>query len=431
MTTTLRTGLLTATLAFLALSAPACDSGTNAPPPPGERAASELARDRTPNVAPGDADALVIGNTAFAVDAYHEIRQAPGNLFYSPLSVSMAMAMTYGGARGDTEAQMADALHFTLPNESLHAAFNWLDLELSSRGQGAQGADGDGFRLNLINNTFGQMGYQFLPEYLDLLALNYGVGMSLLDFLNDPEGARESINQWVAEVTEERIEDLLPAGSISPSTRLVLTNAVYFNAAWDTPFNENATSPGTFHAPAGDVTVDMMNGTVDAMTHMQGEGYQAIGLPYDGQELDMVLIIPDEGMFETVEGNLSSALFDDVFTALSPGPYGALAMPSFGFRTKVDMVEIFQNLGLIAAFDASADFSGINGARDLMITGIFHEAFIQVNEAGTEAAAATAVVVDETSVPQSFTVDRPFLFAIRDIQTGTVLFLGRVLDPSA
>ena len=422
--------LLIAPLALATLAASACDNAAVAPEPPGILAVSDVEREANPNVAPADASELVAGNTRFAVDAYHEIRHLPGNLFYSPFSVSTAMAMTYGGARGDTETQMADVLHYTLPGERLHSAFNWLDHELDSRGQGAQGADGNGFRLNVINNVFGQEGYEFVPEYLDLLAKHYGSGMSLLDFFADAEGARQIINDWVASVTEDRITELLPQGSIDPSTRLVLTNAVYFNAAWKNPFIADLTTPGPFQTDTGTVDTPMMSGEVE-MTEASGDGFVALGLPYDGDQLDMVMIVPDAGLFDDIEANLSAETLEQVFASLTPSQYGMLRMPSFSFRSKLDMVETFQSLGLSAAFDSSADFSGINGQRNLQITGIFHEAFINLNEAGTEAAAATAVVVGETSVPQTFSVDRPFLFAIRDIPTGTILFLGRVLDPTA
>lgn len=420
-----------ATASALFMSTACGSGGPAAQPPPGELVVSEVARELSPNVSEQTMSELVAGNTQFATDVYQELRQTPGNLFYSPLSISLAMAMTYAGARGNTEAQMADVLHFTLPPENLHPAFNALDLELASRGQGAQGADGEGFRLNIINQTFGQTGYQFVPEYLDLLARHYGAGMALLDFMNDAEGARQAINKWVADVTGDRIENLLPEGSIDDATRLVLTNAVYFNAAWKTPFEPEATAPDTFHTLTGDVTVDMMNGEVESMTHMEGPGYQAIGIPYDGDELRMVLIVPDLGTFEAFEETLDQALLDNVFASLAEGPYGILSMPLFGFRSKVDMVDTFRSLGLTDAFDDNADFSGINGRRNLVITGIFHEAFINVNEAGTEAAAATAVIIGETSLPETFIVDRPFIFAIQDIETNAVLFLGRVVDPSA
>jgi serpin B len=416
---------------FLGLALGACsDAGTDIPPP-GQLAKSDVERDLEPNVAAAEAQELVAGNTAFAIDAYHQLIQPGKNLFYSPLSVSMALAMTYGGARTNTETQMASALHYTLPQEQLHPAFNWLDLELSSRGQGAQGADGKAFRLNVTNATFGQIGYEFLPTYLDLLALNYGAGMSLLDFMADPEAARGQINDWVAARTEDKIPELLPQGIIKPDTRLVLTNAVYFNAAWKTPFDPDSTANRVFHAPGGDITVATMSGTISGLQGASGPGYQAVSLPYDGEELDMIIIVPDEGMFDAVEASLDTAAVQAILSGLGPSGYGALSMPKFEFRSKADMVPTLQALGLEDAFTENADFSGMDGTRNLLITAIQHEAFVKVNEAGTEAAAATGVVVGPTSAPAELVIDRPFLFLIRDVETGAIIFVGRLLDPSA
>lgn len=419
------TGFLIAPLSLGALGACSSDSEI---PPPGELAASELSRELAPDVSTEQARALVAGNTEFALDAYRELGEEDGNVFYSPLSISTALAMTYAGAREATESQMASALHYDLPQTELHAAFNSLDLELASRGQGSSD---DGFRLNIVNATFGQKGYVFLADYLDVLARNYGAGMSLLDFTNDAEGSRKAINDWVGKVTEDRIPDLLPEGVIDPGTRLVLTNAVYFNAAWKTPFEENATASGTFHALGGDVTVDMMNGVPESMGYTAGEGYQAVSLPYEGDELDMVLIMPDEDNFAAFETGLDAATLTGIFNDLGPGAFGAVAMPKFEFRFKADLVEMFKSMGMTDAFDGGvADFSGMDGTKNLAITAVVHEAFVNVNEAGTEAAAATAVVVGETSLPQTLTIDRPFVFVIRDVATGAIVFLGRVTDPT-
>ncbi len=418
--------------AALALAASACSSDSSTPQMPGEVAQSDLQRNLEPDVSTGDAESLVAGNTEFAVDVYlalHEGNEGV-NLFISPLSISTAIAMVYAGARGNTETQMADAMHFTLGQDNLHPAFNWLDLELASRGQGASGSDGGAFRLNTVNATFGQIGFQFLPEFLDRFALNYGAGLSLLDFAADPEGSRQVINEWVAEATEDNILDLLPEGIITSMTRLVLTNAVYFNAAWKTKFDPDRTMPGAFQAPGGEVTVDMMSGEVESILEASGQGYQAISMPYDGDELDMVFIIPDAGEFANIDTGMTSAWLTGVLDALAPSGLGGVTMPLFDFRFKADLVETMKSLGMTDAFDNNADFSGIDGTRSLAITGIVHEAFVKVTEDGTEAGGATAVVVGETSVPEWVVIDRPFLFLVRDIETGTVVFLGRVLDPS-
>lgn len=428
---TKRPNLLLLPLLTMSLALTACGNTESDIPPPGVLAKSDLERDLSPTVSPADAQDLVRGNTEFALQAYHQLIQPGENLFYSPLSVSMAMAMTYGGARTNTESQMADALYFTLPQDRLHPAFDWLDLELAGRGAGAQGADGKAFRLNITNATFGQIDYEFLPAYLDLLAQNYGAGMSLLDFMADPDGSRRQINEWVSARTEGKIDELLPMGSIQDMTKLVLVNAVYFNAAWKSPFNPESTSDRVFHAPGGDITVPTMNGGHESMPYTEGSGYQAVSLPYEGDEIDMVIILPEPGMFAEVEASLDVTRLDDIFASLGPSAYGLVSLPRFEFGYKASMVEPLQSLGLIDAFDENADFSGMDGTRRLQITGIQHQAYVKVNEAGTEAAAATGVVAGTTSIPQELAIDRPFMFAIRDIATGSVLFFGRVLDPTA
>ncbi len=428
-----RLASLLALSSIIALAACASDDADRTPSDmPGEVAKSELARNLTPDVSNENAQALVAGNTAFAVDAYRELQAGNEgeNLFISPHSISNALAMVYAGARGNTESQMADALHFNLPQDQLHPAFNWLDLQLASRGEGASGSDGGDFRLNVLNATFGQAGYEFLGDFLDRLAVNYGAGLSLLDFQSDPEGSREVINTWVADATEDNILDLLPQGMISSDTRLVLTNAVYFNAAWKTKFDPDRTAPGTFHAAAGDVTADMMTGELQGVLSASGDGYQALTLPYEGDELDMVFIVPDEGEFANIDTSISPTWLDGVLSSLAPSNIGGVTMPKFDFRFKTSLIDTFKSLGMTDAFDGNADFSGIDGTRSLIITGIVHEAFVKVTEAGTEAGGATAVVVGETSVPEWVTIDRPFLFLVRDIETGAVLFIGRVLNPS-
>jgi serpin B len=247
----------------------------------------------------------------------------------------------------------------------------------------------------------------------------------------DPEAARKEINDWVSARTEEKIPELLPQGIIKPDTRLVLTNAVYFNAAWKTPFEPDRTANLVFHAPGGDVTVATMRGEIGDLRGAAGPGYQAVSLPYEGDELDMVIIMPDAGMFDAVEAGLDATAVQDILGALGPSGYGALRMPKFEFRAKADMVPALQALGMADAFTEIADFSGMDGARNLMITAIQHQAFVKVNEAGTEAAAATGVVAGPTSAPSELVIDRPFLFLIRDIETGSIIFVGRVLDPSA
>jgi serpin B len=394
-----------------------------------ETARSAKQRVTAPDVAASNLADLVDGNSAFAFDLYQVLREENDNLFYSPYSISLALAMTYAGARGETEQQMADTLHFILSQDHLHRAFNGLDLELACRGEGAEGKDGEGFRLNIVNATWGQDGHEFLSEFLDVLAENYGAGLRLLDFVNAPEESRVTINEWVSDQTEGRIEDLIPQGVVHELTRLVLTNVIYFNAAWQYPFREDLTAAGTFYLlDGGEVTVPMMTQTAP-FGYAEGEGYQAVELLYDGGELSMVILLPEAGEFAPFEGSLDAERVDGIVKGLALRQL-ALAMPKFEFESDRRLEEVLPAMGMPDAFTGAADFSGMTGSRGLFIEAVVHKAFVSVDEAGTEAAAATAVAVP-VELGVEVTIDRPFVFLIRDIETSAILFVGRVVNPSA
>jgi serpin B len=341
--------------------------------------------------------------------------------------------MTYAGASGETEEQMANALHFGLPQDRLHPAFNSLDIELAKRGEGAQGKDSDGFRLNIVNAIWGQKDYEFLTDFLDRLAENYGAGLRILDFIGAPEESRIIINDWVSEQTEGKIEDLIPPGLINDLTRLVLTNAIYFNAAWAFPFSKEATSDGAFHLLNGEeVMVPMMRQT-ESFGYAEGDSYQAIELPYDGNELSMVILLPQSGQFDTFESSLDLPKLSGILGELEHKQVD-LTMPKFEFESSFALKGTLSEMGMPVAFLPEANFSGMTGNRELFITEVVHKAFVSVDEAGTEAAAATAVIVGLTAVPEkpvTVNIDRPFIFLIRDIKTGALLFVGRILDPSS
>jgi serpin B len=387
----------------------------------------------TPTVSDADLAALAGGNSAFAFNLYQVLRREKGNFFYSPYSISLALAMTYAGARSGTEKEMAQALHFLLPQDRLHPAFSRLAAELASRGEGAAGKDGKGFRLNVANSLWAQQDYQFLQQFLDLLVANYGAGVRPVDFAGDPEAARQTINDWVSKETEGRIEDLIPPGAIDTLTRLVLANAIYFNAAWLYPFQPDRTVDGPFNLLDGSqVQVPMMRQT-GSFSYAEGDGYQAVELPYDGQQLSMVILLPEKGQFDAFEATLDATRVDAILKSLA-GQQVALTMPNFEFESQFSLKDSLSALGMPNAFTDAADFSGMTGNRELSISEVAHKAFVSVDEAGTEAAAATAVIVGVTSAPAepvTFTADRPFLFLIRDIPTGTILFVGRLADPTA
>ncbi len=412
----------------------ACSGGGGElPPTPGQELRSDLARIEAP-VAPGpDVEAQVAGNLAFALDIYHGLaaEAAGGNVFFSPFSMTQALAMTWAGARGETETAMATALGFALPQERLHPVMNHLDLELARRGEGAQGQDGEGFRLRVLNSLWGQTGFHFEAAFLDTLALHYGAGMHLLDFVADPAAAAAVINAWVEEATEGRIEELIPSDALSEYTKLVLTNAIYFNAAWNQPFDPADTAEGDFHLlDGGAARVPMMH-LGFAFLGAEGPGYQAVALPYDGEELDMLLVAPDPGSFEAFEAGLDAEELAAILASLTEFQVD-LRMPRWTFRTDTFSIKgLLRALGMEVAFTPAADFSGMNPTHPLMIHDVLHQAFVAVDEAGTEAAAATAVIVGDTSAPpfMALSLDRPFLYLIRDRATGVILFLGRVTDP--
>jgi serpin B len=380
-----------------------------------------------------DLQELVEGNSIFAFDLYQAIRAKDGNLFYSPYSISLALAMTYAGARAETASQMAESLKFSLAQEQLHPAFNQLDLALHSTGENVPDDVGEGFTLNIVNSLWGQDGYAFLPEFLDVLAENYGAGLRLLDFANAAEASRQLINEWVMEQTNDRIKDLIPAGVINALTRLVLVNAIYFNAAWASPFEEEFTQTGEFSLLDGSsVDVPMMNQT-ELFGYTRGKDFQAVELPYLGHEMSMVILHPDAGKFEAFEGKLDAEMLDTVLAEMSRTNLD-LSVPKFEYDTDLPLAEVLQTLGMADAFQAGqADFSGMDGTRDLFLQDVLHKAFVSVDEEGTEAAAATAVIVGLTAMPAETVVvkiDSPFIFLIRDMQTGSILFLGRVLNPA-
>ena len=380
-------------------------------------------------VAPSDLEDLVDGNTAFAFDVYQALRGEEGNLLYSPYSMSLALAMTFAGARGETERQIANTLRFNLPQDRLHPAFNGLDVATAGRGSGDE-AKGKGLRLDIVNELWGQEGYEFLAGFLDVLAENYGVGVRLLDFQNSPEASRIAINDWASGQTDGRIEDLVPSGVIDELTRLLLTSAIYLQAAWLRPFSEILTHDGIFHLLDGSKTVVSMMTQAANFGYAEGEWCQAVELPYDGRELSMVIMLPEAGRFEAFEGSLDAELLGDITKDLTNKRIG-LTVPRFEIKSALSLKKTLAAMGMPAAFSPAADFSGMTDERDLHIGGITQEAFVSVDEAGTEAAAATAVEAQLLSIPQPVAVDRPFVFLIRDLKTHAVLFLGRVVDPSA
>ena len=423
-----RLNVLLTALIIPALLLSACGSG--------KVAESKLERVSNPDVAASEVEQLVAGNTAFGFDLYQVVRSSDGNVVFSPFSISLAFAMAYGGARGETGIQMADVLHYTLPGDQFHPAFNALDLDLARRPDQTAGVkENERFQLSIANALWGQEGWPFIPEYLDLLAVNYGAGMRLVDFENASESARRQINAWISDQTNRRIKDIIPPGMIDTSTRLVLANAIYFKATWEYEFDANDTADKPFHLRNGDpVSVPMMEiGHQENLSYTAVDGWQAVALPYKGALTEMVVIVPDAGNFEAFESALTSDRYAEILETMESQEV-ILSMPKFTFETQYGLKDVLAGMGMQAAFNPdAADFSGIDGLRDLVISDAIHKAFIAVDEKGTEAAAATVVVFMTTGalMPEGviLKIDRPFFYVIRDIPSGTILFMGRVVDP--
>lgn len=382
--------------------------------------------------------ALSDSQMSFATDIYGQLRdENPGaNFFYSPYSLSTILSMAYAGAEESSESQLGEALHLSISEETLHPAANALALSLQSSGDGGDGETrrGTPFQLRLADAVWGQSGFSIREPYLDTLVRHYGAGLKTLDFRNDPESARETINRWVAQQTDEKIEDLLPDGSLDSRTRLVLTDAIYFEATWANTFDEEKTEEGPFTTLDGEtVQTPMMHGELRGGTNVaEGDRWTAVELPYVGGETSMVAILPDEGAFEAVEEELSVEWLNEVFGQLEPQALD-LTMPRFELESAFSAKSLLGELGVKAPFDPeAADFTGIAETDDLFLTDVVHKAYVSVDEEGTEAAAASGATMGVTSMPQyrEVSLDRPFVFAIRHRETGTLLFVGRVTDPT-
>lgn len=395
-------------------------------------AKSDKPRDAQPSLSFDDAATFGRDNQAFALDLYAELdKQQPGNLFFSPYSISTALAMAYAGAEGDTATEMASALHFTLSPPTLHIAFNATGSALEQRPHQLVHTDpatpptGDGFQLHLENQAWARQGLGFADRYLDILATNYGAGVFTLDF-SDPEAARTIINGWVSDRTEQRIPHLLPPDALGTNTQLVLTNAVYFKASWLDDFDPQLTASASFHGEQGDSDVSMMHYSGQAQYAMVG-GYQAVARRFLSPSVQMLLILPPAG---ESTGTFNVARLTEIRAALMPYQVD-LSLPKWEFESANTLKQPLRNLGMNAPFDEGADFSGITGMRGLSINQIYHNAFVTVDEHGAEAAAATAVVFADASGgldQATITFDRPFIFLIYDEPTAQILFLGRVTD---
>jgi serpin B len=391
---------------------------------------SKIQRETAPTANEQEMAELVAGDNAFAFDLYQALRGQVGNLFYSPYSLSIALAMTYAGARGETEEQMATTLHYTLPQEQLHPAFNALDLALADEGDKQEGA----FRLDVANSLWGQEGFPFRQEYLDLIARNYASGLRLVDYIDAThrEQARQAINEWVNAATQGKIDELIGKDILTDTTRLVLANAIYFKGEWSEPFLNGTQEAPFTRLDGSQVSVPTMSRRATT-PYAAGADFQAIDLPYKGGRIAMLVLLPAAGQFEAFESRLNREQAKGILQDLEASDM-KLYMPKFQYSALYELNEALKTMGMTDAFDMQqADFSGMydrqKAGGNLYLSHVVHKAFVAVDEIGTEAAAASGVVAEIESMPVELHIDRPFIFLIHDLQTGTILFAGRVIDP--
>ncbi|MHC4556230.1 MAG: serpin family protein [Planctomycetota bacterium] len=386
---------------------------------------------------------IVEGNNEFALELYANLRSREGNLFFSPYSISTALAMACAGARGQTESQMAGVLHFPmvvnpdteltsmqLPDRQQFAsAFGKIIKDLNDRGK--KGA----YELNVANALWGQKAYGFLEEFLELIKTSYGGRLNEVDFIRATETTRKTINTWVEKKTNNKIKNLIPKGVLDSMTRLVLTNAIYFKGNWARQFKEDRTKDAPFALADGrKVDVAMMNQTAE-FDYLETESFQAIELPYVDNELSMIILLPKEfdGVYE-LEKTFTLENLSQWLGKLHRHEV-VVSVPKFKLTSQFSLASVLKSMGMRDAFSTDADFSGMSGKKELFISAVIHKAYVDVNEQGTEAAAATAVTMRLTSVgpvqTPVFRADHPFLFLIRDNQSNSILFIGRLMHPKA
>ncbi|MCI0682896.1 MAG: serpin family protein [Gemmataceae bacterium] len=374
----------------------------------------------------GASKAVVQGNSEFACELYRQLAVADGNLFFSPYSISNALAMTYGGARGNTAKEMAATLHFQGGQAQFHPAFGDLVRRIQSEDKKRK------YQLRIANRLWGQKDFGFVPEFIASSAKHYGAGLEEVDFGGATEQARQAINAWVEKQTQDKIKELLKPGILDSLTKLVLTNAIYFKAAWSSPFDAQNTKPGEFLADGTKKVKTPMMHQSQRTRYLDGGTFAALEMPYEQRELSMIVFLPKKA-----DG---LAAFEKTLTAGNLAKWQAklsdhqvdIRLPKFKTTAEFRLDKVLQQMGMRDAFDdRKADFTGLSSMKGLCITAVVHKAFIDVNEAGTEAAAATAIAIGLRSLPPParFHADHPFVYLIRDNKTGSVLFMGRVVNP--
>ncbi|MGB9787481.1 MAG: serpin family protein [Dictyoglomus turgidum] len=367
------------------------------------------------------------GNNLFGLNLYQKLTiKEGGNIFISPYSISSALAMTYAGASGNTKKQMSEVLYFNLPDDELHFAFSKLNSILNT--------PKSDFQLAIANSLWGQINYPFQEDFLDLVKKYYSAGFNLVDFVDEinREKARNEINKWVEDRTNQKIRELIHKEDLNPMTRLVLVNAIYFKGKWKYTFNKEETREMPFFLNENKTLKVSMMHQINEFNYYEDKNLQAIELPYSGNELSMVVILPKERNLSKIEKNLTYDMLNSISRSMEKEKVD-LYIPRFKIEKRYILNEALMKLGMTDAFiDMLADFSGMTEDKDLYISKVIHQSFIEVNEEGTEAAAATAVIMSGKSIglgPKVFKADHPFLFFIIHKPTNTILFMGRFIEP--
>lgn len=389
-----------------------------------------------PFTASPEVKATVAGNTAFALDLYQKLKSRPGNLFFSPYSISVSLAMTYAGARGQTEIEMAKVLHFNLGQSNLPAAFG----ELTERMNRIQ--RWNRITLKIANSLWCQQNYSFAKPFLNVVHKFYRAEARQVDFIHSPQAAAREINGWIKRQTSGKIEGVVEPGQFTASTRLMLCDAIYFKGKWQHQFKVSNTKPAPFYITTNkSVSVPMMNQKAGfKMAFSDNYSVELIELPYSGTDLSMIILLPAEDplfdvkkpSLQDLEQNLTADNLRKWLTKLgraSPGETW-VALPRFTITQSFDLVKVLKSLGMISAFGSAADFSGMDGTTNLFISDVMHKAFLKVNESGTEAAAVSLQLAKTKGMAIPFVVDHPFIFLIRDNGSGSILFIGRIVEPT-
>ncbi|RLG70423.1 MAG: serpin family protein, partial [Candidatus Iainarchaeum archaeon] len=400
-------------------------SNTSLPTPP-LTSISQL--DET-GATPEGVKTLVNANNQFAFDLYSELKKKSKNdenIFFSPYSIFVALSMTYEGAKGKTAEEMEKVLHLPADKNLRRANFAKIINEINKPNKKC--------KLSTANALWPRINVKLLEEYQNTIEKYYGGKMTPLDYAKDSEGSRQIINRWVEDQTEGKIKDLIPAGFLKPSTVLVLTNAIYFKGNWLFQFDPKETKEEDFKTSSGKIVkVPMMRlvNTDKKFNYAETEDVQILELPYDGKDLSMLIILPEENKLEKIENELSAEKLSEWKGMLKKQKVD-IYLPRFKLKTKYFLADTLKKMGMSTAFDASANFSGINGEGGIWIDEVIHQAFVDVNEEGTEAAAATGVMMVEGihSLFPVFRADHPFIFLIQERKTGNILFMGKVANPA-